>query len=103
MLRVSKLDHIVLNVRDIDRSLDFYSRVLGLEAERVEEYRAGKIGFPSVRVNRSTVIDLFPLANDAPARSENLNHFCLVWEDDEVETVIDDVRAHGVEIERPPS
>src|SRR5690242_8429642 len=103
MLRVSKLDHIVLNVRDIDRSLDFYCAVLGLPSERVEEFRAGKIGFPSVRINESTLIDLFPLQADAPERSENLNHFCLVWQEDDVQTVIEALRSHGIEIERPPS
>jgi glyoxylase I family protein len=103
MLRVSKLDHIVLNVRDIDRSLDFYCGVLGLPAERVEEFQAGKIGFPSVRINEATLIDLFPLKGEQAARSENLNHFCLVWEDDDVQTVIDELKTHGIEIERPPS
>jgi catechol 2,3-dioxygenase-like lactoylglutathione lyase family enzyme len=107
MLQISKLDHIVLNVRDIDRSLHFYTDVLGLPAERVDEFRAGKIGFPSVRINESTLIDLFPSARDnAPAPAgyaENLNHFCLVWEADKVEEVIDYLKGHGIETERPPS
>jgi catechol 2,3-dioxygenase-like lactoylglutathione lyase family enzyme len=106
MLQISKLDHIVLNVRDIDRSLAFYSDVLGLPAERVEEFRTGKIGFPSVRINDSTLIDLFPPSREAPPMAdlaENLNHFCLVWEEDDVESVIDYLKGHGIEIERPPS
>lgn len=107
MLRIAKLDHIVLNVRDVDRSLHFYGDILGLTPERVEEYRAGRIGFPSVRVNEATIVDLFPLKpQPAPAAepfTENLNHFCLVWQDDAVESVIEYLKGHGISIDRPPS
>lgn len=107
MLRIGSLDHIVLNVTDIERSLHFYSEVLGLQAERVDEYRSGAVGFPSVRINEHTLIDLFPPNGQAaPARedlAQNLNHFCLVWEAEAVETVIGYLKQHGIEIERPPS
>jgi catechol 2,3-dioxygenase-like lactoylglutathione lyase family enzyme len=55
-MRITALDHIVLNVRDIERALKFYTQVLGLPGERVEEFRAGKVGFPSVRINSDTII-----------------------------------------------
>jgi catechol 2,3-dioxygenase-like lactoylglutathione lyase family enzyme len=79
------LDHIVLNVADIDRSLEFYTQILGLRAERLEEFQAGKVGFPSVRINEGTIIDLFPVKNAVAEGMQhgknndvNLNHFCLV-------------------------
>ena len=34
-IKVTELDHIVLNVENIDRSLNFYVDVLGLQAERL--------------------------------------------------------------------
>ena len=49
-IKIFELDHIVLNVGDIESSLRFYTDVLGLKGERVEEFRAGKVGFPSVRI-----------------------------------------------------
>ena len=66
-IKVTELDHIVLNVGDIDRSLKFYIEVLGLQPERLDEFKAGKVGFPSVRINADTIIDLFPIrgAGDA--------------------------------------
>ena len=82
-IKIIELDHIVLNVGDIDRSLTFYTEVLGLKGERVDEFRSGKVSFPSVRINDQTIIDLFP-RKDSAARSTaekangNLNHFCLV-------------------------
>src|ERR1700730_256011 len=82
-LRIAQLDHIVLNVRYVDRSLDFYHGVLGLPVERLDEYRAGKIGFPSVRVSGQTIIDLSQRQKDGAAADvveHKQNHFCLVWE-----------------------
>ena len=55
------MDHIVLNVEDDEKMMDFYSKVLMLEAERLQEYRAGMVPFPSVRLNLDTIIDLFPV------------------------------------------
>lgn len=40
MLRVKDFDHLVLNVQDVERALDFYTGPLGLEPVRVEEWRA---------------------------------------------------------------
>jgi catechol 2,3-dioxygenase-like lactoylglutathione lyase family enzyme len=40
-IKVTELDHIVLNVENIDRSLNFYVDVLGLQAERLDEFKAG--------------------------------------------------------------
>src|SRR5205809_6460404 len=58
MLRVLAFDHLVLNVADVERSLAWYSGELGLEALRVDEWRAGQVFFPSVRVSDDTIIDL---------------------------------------------
>ena len=82
-IKIIELDHIVLNVGDIDRSLMFYTEVLGLKGERVDEFRAGKVSFPSVRINEQTIIDLFPRKDGAAKLAAekangNLNHFCLV-------------------------
>lgn len=54
------MDHFVLNVKNMDVMLAFYKDILGLHPERVEEFRAGKIPFPSMRINSDTIIDLFP-------------------------------------------
>jgi catechol 2,3-dioxygenase-like lactoylglutathione lyase family enzyme len=82
-IKIIELDHIVLNVGDIDRSLTFYTEVLGLKGERVDEFRSGKVSFPSVRINDQTIIDLFPRKDGAAKLTAekangNLNHFCLV-------------------------
>jgi catechol 2,3-dioxygenase-like lactoylglutathione lyase family enzyme len=82
-IKIIELDHIVLNVGDINRSLTFYTEVLGLKGERVDDFRSGKVSFPSVRINDQTIIDLFPRKDGAAKLTAekangNLNHFCLV-------------------------
>jgi catechol 2,3-dioxygenase-like lactoylglutathione lyase family enzyme len=68
------LDHIVLNTTDVERSLAWYEEHLGLESLRVDEWRRGKVLFPSLRIDATTLIDLFP----AERGGENLNHFAVV-------------------------
>jgi catechol 2,3-dioxygenase-like lactoylglutathione lyase family enzyme len=63
------MDHIVLNVENEEKMIAFYSEVLQMPAERLQEYRAGEVPFPSVRLNSNTIIDLFPKKNVAEKRS----------------------------------
>ncbi|MCI3928555.1 VOC family protein [Streptomyces sp. AN091965] len=87
-MRVIALDHIVLNVTDVERSLAFYTGPLGLEPVRVEEWRAGKVSFPSVRVSPTTIIDLFK-GPDGESRGANVDHICLAVEPLDWQEVID--------------
>ena len=82
-LRVTGLDHVVLNVADVERSLAFYCEELGLAGERVEEWRRGEILFPSVRVDATTIIDLLA----AVRTGENADHLCLVVEPVDLEAI----------------
>ncbi|MEU7995622.1 VOC family protein [Micromonospora sp. NPDC049060] len=75
-VRVTGFDHLVLNVTDVERALDFYCGLLGLAPVRVDRWRAGAVPFPSVRIDAGTIIDL--VRRD---RGEsNVDHFCLVVE-----------------------
>lgn len=101
------MDHIVLNVEDDERMIAFYSQVLMFETERVEEYRAGDVPFPSVRLNPETIIDLFPKKmwkkNDRAERGrENLNHFCIALNKGTWEKLLKRLQANNVEIEEGP-
>ena len=108
-LRVTDLDHIVLNVGDIDRSLRFYAEVLGLQPERLEEFKSGKVSFPSVRINERTIIDLFPVKDaEPPARHQsgkikgNLNHLCLVVGKDDFSGIVNYLTEREITIRQGP-
>jgi extradiol dioxygenase family protein len=98
------LDHIVLNVTDVDRALAFYCDVIGGMRERVEEYRAGKILFPSVRLSADTVIDIAPPALWSGERSgaPNLNHFCLSIHSDDWHALLMRLERAGVSMDAGP-
>jgi catechol 2,3-dioxygenase-like lactoylglutathione lyase family enzyme len=107
-IRITELDHIVLNVRDIERSLKFYTEVMDLKPERLDEFRAGTVGFPSVRINADTVIDLFPIEggrskqNDAEKTAGNLNHFCMVIGKEDFSGIIDYLKENRIVIREGP-
>ena len=75
-MRVVGLDHVVVNCRDVESSLRWYSEELGLEPVRAAEWRAGEAPFPSVRVDDGTIIDLLA----SPRTGVNVDHVCLVVE-----------------------
>ena len=75
------LDHIVLNVNDVERALGFYTKVVGLAPERVEQWRKGELLFPSLRISADSIIDLLPPEMWGGAgpdeKRPNVDHFCL--------------------------
>ena len=79
-LNIHGLDHVVLRVSDLDRAIDFYTRVLGCPVER----RVEELGLVQLRAG-SGLIDLVDVAGRlgreggaAPGRQgHNLDHFCL--------------------------
>ena len=105
--KITGLDHIVLNVGDIDRALQFYTGVLGLAGERVDRFKTGEVGFPSVRVNDTTIIDLFPRKTfDGRSVTEkvdgNLNHVCLVVDAGDFAGVIEALKKNQIAIRAGP-
>lgn len=101
------MDHIVLNVEDDEKMVAFYSEILLFEPERLEEYRKGKVPFPSVRLNADTIIDLFPKkmwqgSDRTGGIRENLNHFCIALSTETWENLLKRLHDNGVEIEEGP-
>jgi catechol 2,3-dioxygenase-like lactoylglutathione lyase family enzyme len=90
---VRGLDHIVLNVSDVERSLAWYAEMLGLDGVRVDQWRRREAPFPSVRVDATTIIDLVA----APRVGENVDHVCLVVDGADVDAVAADPRFTVVE------
>ena len=92
-MHVHELDHIVVNTADVERSLGWYTGLLGLRAERVDEWQAGRVPFPSVRINDRTIIDLTAL----PRSGQNIDHICLVVDRVDVDAIALDDRFDIVE------
>jgi len=105
MMNVIAMDHIVLNVHDMDKMLDFYINVLGMPGERIDAFSEGKVPFPSVRISADTLIDLFPMKEPSAASEPletRLNHFCMVIEPAAMPEVVAHLEAHGVKVDEGP-
>lgn len=84
MVKAVGLDHLVLNVADVERSLTWYCSALGLDGVRVDEWRRGEVLFPSVRINESTIIDLL----ESERTGNNVDHVCVVIEPTDLAAVV---------------
>ncbi len=94
-MRATGIDHIVLVVGDVERSVAWYRDRLGLEPVRFEEWRRGEAPFVSLRVDTATIIDLVP----GERAGVNLDHLCLVVEGADLEAV---ATAGDLDCEGPP-
>ena len=104
LVKITELDHIVLRVKDVETSLRFYTQVLGLPAERVEQWRAGEIRFPSARLNADTIIDFFASDQKPIGRegAKNQDHYCMVIEPTDMEELKANFEGIGVDIQAGP-
>ena len=101
------MDHIVLNVEDDEAMMAFYTGVLMMAPERLRDYRAGRVPFPSVRLNPDTVIDIFPkrMWEKSAPRGRGfgrLNHFCISLEKDGWDALVRRLNENNIPVEDGP-
>ena len=102
-MRVIGLDHLVVNVKDMDAALEFYGNVLGLEVLRLDQFRRGQVGFVSLRVSNQSIIDLRPSETSAGNGPANVDHFCLVVEPTDMPVLMENLKARGIAVVGPVS
>jgi catechol 2,3-dioxygenase-like lactoylglutathione lyase family enzyme len=88
MATVLALDHFVLVVSDVERTLDWYVRHAGLAPERVDEWRRGDVFFPSLRVDAATIIDVVPGRSVGSDERGHLDHICFVVSADDLAALV---------------
>jgi catechol 2,3-dioxygenase-like lactoylglutathione lyase family enzyme len=97
-VRIDRLDHLVLTVADIDATVDFYTRVLGMDAVTFGAGRTA-LTFGRSKINLHRAGHEFePKARRPTPGSADL---CLIAEGP-LEQVIEDLAVHGVPIEEGP-
>lgn len=89
------LDHLVLVVADIERSLAWYTDHAGLSSVNVDDWRRGDAFFPSLRVDESTIIDF--VEGDPSDGRGHLDHICFVVTAADLASVERDDRLEVVE------
>ena len=99
-IRIREIDHVVLRVRDLERSLHFYTQVLGCQEER----RIEQLGLVQLRAGAS-LIDLVPVdlplgraGGAAPGKEgRNVDHIAFRLVDLDPDAVRAHLASHGVE------
>jgi catechol 2,3-dioxygenase len=98
--RIGKIGHVVLNVRDVERSARFYTEILGFEISDVypEEMAPGGMVFLRCNPDHHGIALVGSMADAAP--NVELNHIAFeVATLDEVMRVRDHLRRHGIPID----
>jgi len=98
--RIAKLGHVVLNVADLERSVRFYTHVLGFAASDVypPEMKSGGMVFMRCNADHHGVALIGSLTGGS--ESLELNHLAFeVATLDEVVRARNHLRGHGVEID----
>jgi len=97
-VRIAGIDHLVLTVRNIPRTVEFYKRVLGME-HVVFEGNFNALHFGSQKINLHPFRAEYLPHADIPA--PGTGDMCLVCEG-EIAEVVRDLTTHGVEVEVGP-
>lgn len=97
-MRIDRLDHLVLTVNDIEATVDFYSRILGMEAITFGDGRRA-LTFGKSKINLHKVRqELEPKAADPRPGGADI---CLIA-DGTLDAVVDELEGNGVRIEEGP-
>jgi lactoylglutathione lyase len=87
-----RIAHVCLNVKNLEGSLDFYTR-LGFEPV-FRFTRGGKLFGVYLKLAEATFIEIFEDANLETPVNTGLVHFCL--ESDDLDTLMADLRSRGI-------
>lgn len=97
-MQIQRLDHLVLTVKDIEATCDFYHRVLGFEIINFGDKRTAlRFGDQKINLHRQGA-EIEPCAAEPTPGSADL---CFIARTP-VDEVIDRLSARGLVIERGP-
>ena len=104
MLRPKALDHVALEVTDMDKTLHFYHQVLGLELLRTSGPHAegGRSAVVKVGGQEMNVFSRPDLVSVDKENAVGVDHFCLTMEAASVDALMADLRQAGIDSFRGP-
>ncbi|XOB62215.1 VOC family protein [Campylobacterota bacterium DY0563] len=86
MFKIKSLDHLVLTVKDIDKTVEFYTNILGMEKEIFKETRVA-LKFGHQKIN------LHQLGNEFEPKAQNVKEgssdLCFI-----TETSVEEFKKH---------
>ena len=91
-----KLNHVGLNVKDFDETVNFYTKTMGFREAFTLRGPDGKPGLSYIQISRDTFLELAPAGPDRPA---GLTHFGI--QADNVNAHVKRLREMGIKIDDP--
>ena len=101
-MRIEKIDHIGIAVRDLESALRLYTDVLSLKVTKVEEFKDLKVKVAFIPVGEVLLELVQPIGADAPltkrieAYGEGLYH--LAYRVDNIDQALREIMEKGVEM-----
>jgi len=101
MIRIFGIDHLAINVRNINKSVEFYTKVLGLKVTQREPSKAGIEYFLDCGSSLIGVIQAKNLDRVHSFEEEGLgaNHFSFRIHSKDFDAMIKHLEQHNVKIE----
>jgi catechol 2,3-dioxygenase-like lactoylglutathione lyase family enzyme len=97
-MNIGQIDHVVLTVKNIDRTVEFYIRILGFNHATFDGHRHA-LHFGSQKINLHSAGNEYQphASNPLPGSGD----FCFIAAG-QIEDVISELRQHGIQIEEGP-
>ena len=101
MVKITGIDHVALNVRNIDKSVEFYTKVLGLQVTKREPSKPGVEYFLDCGPSLIGIIQAKDFNRVHAFENEGLgaNHFSFRIHAKDFDPMIANLEKHGVKIE----
>lgn len=97
-MKITKLDHLVLTVQDIDATCHFYGDILGMDVITFDNDRRA-LHFGDQKINLHLKGHEFEPKADHPTMGSA--DFCLI-SSTKLDLIIDELNSHGIPIEQGP-
>jgi methylmalonyl-CoA/ethylmalonyl-CoA epimerase len=101
-MTIKRIDHIAIAVLDLDQSLGFWEKALGLHVHQVRNVPEQAVDIAFLPVGASEVELVKPLAEDSgiakwlAKRGPGIHHIC--FEVDDIRQTLSDLATHGMEL-----
>jgi catechol 2,3-dioxygenase len=101
MIKIQGIDHVAFNVKDLDKSVEFYTKVIGLKITEREPSKPDIEYFLDCGPSLLGIIQAKDLSHNHPFANEGLgaNHFSFRVHSNDFEPMIAHLEKHGAKIE----
>ena len=101
MIKIQGIDHVAFNVRDLNKSVEFYTKIIGLTVTGREPSKPGVEYFLDCGPSLLGIIQAKDLQHNHPFAHEGLgaNHFSFRVHSNDFEPMLQHLEANQVKIE----